>query len=251
MKAAQSIQPSEDRWQSLYPMGGISAVILLLYSLATMVILFATGGQPETIQETFQMLRENRVVGLLRLDLLTVYIMPLYYILFLSLWAALKRFHLVNSTLATILVLAGLTIFLASPSVFSYLILSDRYAAAAAQAQRDQLLAAGEAIYATDLWHGTGALIGGILIQSGAVLISVIMLRGGGFAKATAVVGIVTHGLDLAHLLVIPFAPGVAAALMYVGGTLYLLWFPLIAWDLFRLQRKGKEQLQQSLTTSG
>lgn len=251
MQSAQSVRSSEDGWQSLAPLGVIAALLLLLYSLATMVILFATGGQPESIQETFQMLQENRLVGLLRLDLLTVYLMPLYYLLFLSLWAALKRVQLANATLAAGLVFAGLTMFLASPSVFSYLVLSDQYAAAAAPAQREQLLAAGAAIYAADLWHGTGALVGGLLMQSGAVLISVIMLRGGGFAKNTAVVGIITHGLDLAHLLVIPFAAGLASALMYVGGTLYLLWFPLVAWDLFRLRRKEQEQLRQPLAANG
>lgn len=196
------------------------------------------------------MLQENRLVGLLRLDLLTVYVMPLYYLLFLSLWAALNRAHFVNATLSTLLVFVGLTLFLAMPSVFSYLILSDQYAAAATQAQRDQLVAAGQAIYASDLWHGTGAIIGGILMQGGAVFISVIMLRGVGFGKATAISGIVTHGLDLLHMLLIPFLPEAAGILMIVGGTLYLVWFPLIARDLFRLSHRRQEQPQPALSNA-
>lgn len=68
-------------------------------------------------------------------------------------------------------------------------------------------LAAGEAVLATDIWHGTGAYLGGIFVQTGAVWISVVMLRSV-FGKLTAYVGIITHGLDLVHIL---FAPLLAS----------------------------------------
>ena len=74
--------------------------------------------------------------------------------------------------------------------------LSEKYAAATTEATRAQFLAAGEAILATDIWHGTGAIIGGILVQSSAVLISVVMLHSTVFGKITAYLGIVMHGLD-------------------------------------------------------
>jgi len=61
------------------------------------------------------------------------------------------------------------------------------------------LLAAGEAIFASDVWNGTGATIGGILIQVAATLISIAMLSSKSFGKSTAYVGVTTYGLDLAH----------------------------------------------------
>jgi len=72
-------------WKSLCKLGGIAALILLAYSLVTMVILIAIGGQPQTAQEGFTLLQNNRLVGLLRLDVLAILVMPLYYLLFLSL----------------------------------------------------------------------------------------------------------------------------------------------------------------------
>jgi hypothetical protein len=42
--------------------------------------------------------------------------------------------------------------------------------------QKNLLLAAGEAILASDLWHGSGALMGGLLMQTGTLLVSIIML---------------------------------------------------------------------------
>lgn len=216
--------------------GGISSMILIVYSLATMLIMVFIGAPPETITECFTMLNENKFFGLLRLDMLTVFIMPLYYLLFYSIYKALKKTN--NDeilTISMILIFAGLTLFLATPSVFSYLHLSDKYAIATSEIQKNQILAAGEAILASDMWHGTGAKIGGMLLQTGAFLISLVMLKQNVFNKLTAYTGIFTHGLDLAHILIGFFLPSVGIILMAIAGLLYLLWFPLIGTRLFKL----------------
>lgn len=236
---AAVVEPLSASPGNYFAMGGVAAWVLLAYSLATMAILFVAGGQPSTAEEAFRMLQENRLVGLLRLDVLSILLMPLYYVLFLSLYAALHRPGGVTVTLATLLVFAGVTLFLATPSAFSWLSLNDRFAAAGSEAQKTQLIAAGEAILASDMWHGSGAMIGGILLQTGTLLISVAMLWSSAFGKFTAWVGIVTHGLDLAHTLVIFASPSIGNMLMWVAGPLYLLWFPLVAWRLFRLARSS------------
>src|SRR5512138_1861069 len=86
-----TIGPKHTSWQSYCRLGSISSWILLLYSLATMVILVAIGGQPNNAQEAFTMLQQNRLSGLLRLDVLSILVMPLYYVLFLSLFMVLRR----------------------------------------------------------------------------------------------------------------------------------------------------------------
>jgi hypothetical protein len=175
--------------------------------------------------------------------------MPLYYVIFLGFFVALRRTNLIYTVLAVLLVFVGLTLFLATPSVFSYLFLSDQYAAAATEAHRAQLLAAGSAITASDMWHGTGALVGGMLMQTGALLISIVMLRGTVFGRAIALVGIATHGLDLAHILVGFFLPEVGNMLMYAGGPLYLIWFPMIAYRLFHLAGRVEKNPSQAMQT--
>jgi hypothetical protein len=57
--------------------GRVAAWLLVVYSLATMVQLFVLGGQPATATEAFNLLHENKVIGLLRLDLPTVLAVPL------------------------------------------------------------------------------------------------------------------------------------------------------------------------------
>lgn len=226
--------------KNTYLLGGIICAILILYSLVTMYVMFMIGTPPETIIECFTMLNDNKFLGLLRLDILTVFTMPLYYVLFYSIYVALKKYDSDGLRISIILVFAGLTLFLATPSVFSYLHLSDKYAIASSDFERSQLLAAGEAILASDMWHGTGAKIGGILIQFGALTISILMLRNNVFTKLTAIIGILTHGLDLLHILVGFFIPVIGALLMAVAGTLYLIWFPLIGLRLYKLSKDSR-----------
>jgi hypothetical protein len=227
-------------WQSLYRIGAAAATILIVYSLVTMMVLVTLGGQPPSAQETFAMLKSGRLAGLLRLDLLTVLVMPLYYVLFLGFYTALQQTQRTYAALGAVLGAAGVTLFLATPSVFSWLTLSDKYAAATDAVEQARLLAAGEAILASDMWHGSGALVGGVLLQTGAVLMSVVMLGSQAFSKLTAYVGIVTHGLDLARLLIAFLFPAASVFLMVIAGPLYLVWFPLVARDFSRLGRSGR-----------
>jgi hypothetical protein len=239
----QTVKPKATAWQSFCRMGSASTWVLLLYSLATMVILMTLGGQPTSAEEGFDMLGQDRIAGLLRLDVLAVLVMPLYYVLFLSLYMALRKPATALVTLATLLVFAGLTLFLATPSAFAWLPLSDRFAASSDPQVRTQLIAAGEAILASDMWHGSGALVGGMLLQTGTLLISIAMLSSRGFGRLTAWVGIVTHGLDLLHIPLELLFPGMGNPLMFVAGPLYLLWFPLIARALWRLAKHAEPGL--------
>ena len=215
----------------------MSALVLIAYSLVTMIQLAALGDQPTTAAEAFRLLQANRVLGLLRLDLPTVLAMPLYYLLFLGLFAGLWRTSHTLATLGTASAFVGLTLLLATPMALSMLSLSDRYTAATTDEARHQLLAAGEAILATDMWHGTGAILGGLLLESGAVLISVAMLHSSAFGRPTAYLGVVTHGLDLLHGALGPVMPKAAFVLMAIAGPLYLVWFALVARRLLRLGR--------------
>jgi len=222
--------------QGFSRLGGLTALGLLLYALATMIVVFGLGGQPASAQAVFDLLQANRLAGILRLDALTTLVMPLYYLLFLSLYLALRKDRPLVAAVSLLLGSAGLTLFLSAPSFFSWLALSDKFAAASDAAQKNLLLAAGESLLATDLWHGSSAFVGGLLVQVSTLLFSLVMLRSS-FSKWTAWVGVVTHGLDLAHVLILPFLPTLGAILMAIGATFYLLWFPLLGRDFFRLGR--------------
>jgi len=235
----QSNTPGSDSaapaWIALYWIGGVAAFLLILYALATLIQLVVLGGPPTTAAEAFSLLHNHKIIGLLRLDLPTVLVMPLYYLLFLGLLAALWRTDRANATLSTSLVFVGVTLVLATPTALSMMWLSDKYAAATSDAARLQFLAAGEALLVSDIWHSTGAIIGGILAQSGAVLISVVMLRSSVFGKPTAYLGILMHGFDLAHIVLGLFVPVAGVVFMAIAGPFYPIWLFLVGRRLLKL----------------
>jgi hypothetical protein len=228
---------SETDWKKLFTIGGITAWVFVIYSFITMAQLILFGGQPENALEAFTMLAENKLIGFLRLDIPTLLIMPLYYVIFLCIFISLWKTDPALATLGSILAFAGVTLFLATPSAFSWIPLNEKYLAATSVAEKDQLIAAGEALLASDMWHGSGAIIGGLLILIASLILSIVMLKSGTFSKATAIVGIVTYALDLAHALVGFISPQAGVILMAIAGPLYLVWFPLLGRDLFRMSR--------------
>jgi hypothetical protein len=74
----QDIQDEWDDSGALCRVGGVAALLLILYSLAMMIQMIVLGGQPASAAQAFDLLQHHRVVGLLRLDLPTVAVLPLY-----------------------------------------------------------------------------------------------------------------------------------------------------------------------------
>lgn len=231
-----------DNHSLAYELGAWSCVILMVYTLATILVVMLIGGPPQTVEECFNMLKENRIKGLLRLDILTMFVMPFYYVLFYALYTSLSNTNYTICRLSAIFVFAGVTIFLSAPSVFSYLRLSDAYWQATSDIERSQYYAAAESVLASDIWNGTGARISGLLVQTGALALSILMLRSASFTKLTAYTGILTHGLDLLHIIMAFFMAQFANGIMGMAGALYLLWFPLITISLFKLS-KSKQSI--------
>ncbi|KPK83706.1 MAG: hypothetical protein AMS27_12030 [Bacteroides sp. SM23_62_1] len=232
-------------WNRLSTIGGLAAIIFLVYSVVTMLLLITIGGQPSTIEECFSLLQNNRFIGLLRLDILTFFIVPFYYLLFLGFWVSLRKIHIAYTTLATVIAFAGITLFLSDFSIFQLISVSDKYGNATTEAQKLQLLSAGEMILHSGLWTSSGIILGGILLQIAFVLISIVMLWSNVFSKLTGYVGIATHGLDLMHILIAFFLPKLGVILMVIAGPLYLLWFPLVGFRLLRLGRDEKEECSE------
>ena len=220
----------------LYFAGGCTAVLFILYSIITIVIFATVGkGYPESAAECFNMINENRFIALLRLDIASIIVIPFYYLLFFSLYHALKNNCELLAKISLFLILAGVTIFICGLNLTSILILSEKYNNASDPQVKQQLLAACESMLANDMWINTGAKIRGIMIETGALFFSIMMLNTGIFNKLTAVTGIIAHGFDLTSEIVSIFIPPVKDYFSMLAGPLYILWFILIAVRFFQL----------------
>ena len=192
------VGPAGSAWNGLYRIGGVAALVATLLFLIDIVVLTALGPQPSTASGWFSLLQNSRVVGLFQLFFTDLLGVTLLCPVFLALYGALRRSSAAYSALAMALGLTGIATAIATNTAYSMVYLSDQYAAATMETQRSLLLAAGEAMAA--IGNGTGSFVmAGLLMESAPVMLSVVMLRGNIFSKATAYLGILAHGLDLAH----------------------------------------------------
>jgi len=230
--------PTDKTSRILYKAGGWTSILFLVYSVATILIFILVGKDyPETASECFDMLQANKFTALLRLDIVSVIVIPFYYLLFFSIFQALKNDNEMLAKIALFCTLAGVTIFIAGLNLVSILILNNKYHATTSPEMRQHLLAACEGLLASDMWINTGAIIRGIMIETGALIFSVIMLKTLIFSKATGWVGVLTHGFDLASILIGIFYAPMKDIFTMVAGPLYFVWFVMIGAGLFRLSR--------------
>jgi hypothetical protein len=226
---------AHDDWKGILKIGGFSAFLQLVMIMLTMTVVFTVGGEPSTAAEYFTILENDRLVGLMRMDMPSIATVALYALTLFGLYAALRHDQPGLMAFATAIGFAGILLWLGSHSLLSMLSLSNQYAATTNELQRSQLLAAGEAVLASNMWNSTAGFISGIFLQGATTLISVLMLRSKVFSKVTAWVGILAHGLDLVHILLMVFAPPAGVILMAISGSLYPVWFTLLGRRLLLL----------------
>jgi hypothetical protein len=235
-----SINTESINMKNLYTIGGIAALMQLAAILIYTVVMMVLGPKPTSVEEYFMLQQSSRLASVLRGDFLLLLLLAPYFGTFPALWVALRRTSPIAATYATLFTFVAVTICFASESTFALLRLGDQYAAAVSEAQRSQLLAAGEAVIASDMWHSSGAYMSGILLQGGGVIISLVMLRSKEFSKVTAIAGLLGNALDLIQHVLTPFAPLLSATIQMMMGPFYLVWFPMLARDFFRLGRSEK-----------
>jgi hypothetical protein len=233
--------PTDNPSRILYKAGGWTAILFLVYSFVT-ILIFALVGKdyPATATECFDMLQENKFIALLRLDIVSVIVIPFYYLLFLSIYQALKKDNELIAKIALFCTFAGVTIFISGLNIASIITLSNKYQMTTSPEMKQHLLAACEGMLASDMWINTGAIIRGILIETGAVIFSILMLKTMIFNKATGLIGLLTHGFDLTSIVVGIFYIPMKDIFTMVAGPLYIVWFVLIGIRFFRLSRIGK-----------
>lgn len=238
-------------WQGLYKVGGLAALIagvLFRRNLSAEIGLFSSQATPASVSDWFALLQSNRLLGLAYLNIFDLVNYALVGLMYLALYAALRRAHKSSMAIAAALAGVGIAVYVASNTALSMLALSDQYAAAATDAQRTTLLGAGQALLAMNRFSSPGAhpsaggFISLLLIAAAGMITSVVMLRGALFNRATAYVGMLAGAFDLAYGAAYVFLPGVDSerlALWFIpaAGLLLMVWHIMVGWRLYRLGR--------------
>lgn len=222
---------------SLYRLGFLAALVQIFCLLLMLIVTTTLGVEPATAVEGFAVLQQDRLEGILRLDFASLINVALFTITSFAAYIAVREDDPLYPALATGLIFIGVALAAALHSGLSLIYLSDQHAAATTAAAQAAFIAAGEAALAAGWWHSSGGFLAGVFLQGGTVLLSAVMLRSRAFSKGTAYAGILANGLDLIHVFVGLVLPGVAAAILTVGGVFYLAWYPLLARDFYHLSR--------------
>ncbi len=160
-------------------LGIAASVIFLLYSIETLIQTMILGTPPDSIADVFELLNKNHFLGLIRLDILTVIVMPVYFIVFYSISRILKIEYENDdiNNLIIIFLIIGFTLFLSTSNIFQMMELSHRYNNEQNEIIKNNLVVIGESLRVSDMWHSTGTVLSGIIIQICAILYSILILN--------------------------------------------------------------------------
>jgi hypothetical protein len=229
-----------ETWKPLYRTGAVAALLAALLfrrNFGAEVSLF-TGVEaiPTTTADWFALLQANPFVGLSFLAFFDLFNYILIGVIFLALGAALWQVNKSATTLALASGLVGVTLNLASNISLTMLSFSQRYAAATSEAQRTDLLAAGQIVLAGNdplaAIPGTIALVSLLLVALAGLLFSMLLLAS---HRVAAIVGLLASGCDLAYCLVFPLTPiAPVYLLLAAAGLFWMIWHLLVAWVLWK-----------------
>ena len=246
VKGMTEMDNEKETHKPLYRLGGaacLAIALLYLSAIAVYVPAMRQGPAPTTVLEWFDLLQNNRLVGLFYLGLADIPIVILFSLVALALHAALKQTDKVWTTIAAPLAFVGMAVYLATNVSFSMLALSGEYAAATTEVQRTAILAAGHSLISVT--HGTGGVAGLALVWLAALIYSILMLRDRKMGGSIAWIGILAFGLLVPSFLFSGYtygaSSGIGEALALItslgGGLLSLVWYILMGIKLVRMSR--------------
>ena len=226
-----SNQGSTERpWSGLYRAGVVAALltVVLVPIQAAAFIIWPTS---VSAQFYFELLQQNKLYGLLALDVLYAVDNALVVLVLLALFVALRQTNRSATAVALALGLVGAGAFFSSNPAASMLTLGDQYAAATGEAQRAMYLAAGQAVLA--LFTSSAYHASYILGSIAGLTMSVVMLKSPAFGRTAGYAGIAANVLGFG--LYVPVI-GVWLSLLSVIPFL-MIWYVLVARRLLRLAR--------------
>lgn len=237
------MENSDKQWKNIYLIGGTTTIVVLFGIIIDMVVGSITGGNvtslPQTAIERFNQIRDNRLLGLYNLDLLNIINQIIMIPSIFAIYAAHRKVNQANALLALILFVTGTAIFVANNTALTMLDLSNKYFSATTEVQKNLIAAAGEAMLAKGAHGSLGVFIGFALPTFANVLMSLVMIKGKIFSKATSYTGFLGSTLLLIYIIFVTFMPVVekfAIAFAMPGGLLMMVWMILFTIKLFKLR---------------
>lgn len=202
---------------SIFRIGAISALVILIL-IPIQIVFYILWPHPDSIIGWFELFQRNWLLGLIGFDLLYMLSMIPMILLFIAMFFALFKTRKLLSIIAVIFGLMGIAIYFSSNTAIEMLSVSQQYAQATTEQQKEILLAAGQTFYS--MYGGTAYAAYYILNGLALILFFIAMIPNTLFRKSTAYIG-----LSAGILMLVPATAGI------VGMTMSLL--SLLPWSVF------------------
>jgi hypothetical protein len=226
--SANSLAP-DTRWKDMYRVGTVSSIVMLAtiaFAIAAFFIWpYKLDGAP--VSEIFTLLHNDRLAGLMSLELQMLLVQPVMVLTSFALYAALKQVNESFALLALALGIMGNLLMFNSRPVFELVYLSDRYIGSVNEVMKGLYLAAGESYLA--LYEGTAYTAATVFISVAGVVNALLMLKSRYFNKAAGFLGVVSSLLGMSI-----FIPVAGPALSFAGTVGAVVWNALLARAFFR-----------------
>ena len=231
METINHINPpgtADVRWKSLFKVGGIAALAMALF-IPIQLTVFVLWPPPATVAGWFALFQNSRIIGLLDMDLLLIVDQIFMILIFLALYFALRRASPSAMAIAVVLGIGGAVAYFASTSAFEMLSLSGKYAAAATDAEKSVILAAGEVMLAN--WQGTAFNVSYVMAGVALLIIAIVMVRSKIFGKVAAYTAVI-----LGVMALLPPTAGTVGMIFSLGSLLPLeIWAILVGLRFLRM----------------
>lgn len=193
---------------------------------------------PDTIEGWLLLIQQHPLLGLTFLNLFDLVNYALVGLIILALVSVLWQTSRSCMMLAGALGFMGVAVYFASNQAFSLLSLSHQYAAAATDAQRAVIQAAGQAvltIHQNDSYAGAGIYPSFLLVSTAGLIIAATMLWSDLFSRVTALMGILANGFQLSYYPVLIFAPALVVIPICISAVFLLVWYIQVGIRLWSL----------------
>jgi hypothetical protein len=234
-------ETNDVRWKDFYKVAGVIALLIVLVGLVDTITSVLGGEAIEnstvSVVEWFTLFQTNRFSALSNLGLINIITLTLGIPLYLALYNAHRRDNPAFAVLASVFFFIGTAVYISSNTVFSMLALSNQYAAAT-DAQKFLLEAAGRAVLAQGADLTPGTFMGFFFTQTAGSIMAIVMLRGGVFSKWTAWVGLAGFVFTSIFFIIAAFVPAnfdVAMMFAMLGGPLLMVYHIMLASRFFQL----------------
>jgi hypothetical protein len=236
----QTIITRDTQSKPLYRVAGTLALLIVLAGLIdalTSMGIEARDNSSIHVIEWFTLYQTNPFAAFSRLGIINMITLSLGIPIYLAFNQAYQQGKPALAAFASILFCIGTAVYLSSNTVFPLFAVSQQYAAAT-EAQKPLLEAAGQALLVQGADLTSGTFLGLFLTQIAGILITSGMLKGDKFGKWTGWAGLIGFSLMLLFFFLTAFVPqgyDTAVLISAPGGLILMTYQIMLARRFFQL----------------